>query len=141
MLTRQFQVAVPPRFMLVPDVRNHLAAGCESERLVRRLCQVCHQPKRAGETAVAQGSVRIWEPVGCPQCAGTGYQGRLLLAEMLTLQQPLRRAILARSDTASLEAAVVDLCRETIWTAAQRAVQDGYTTPEEIERVMGLESS
>jgi type II secretory ATPase GspE/PulE/Tfp pilus assembly ATPase PilB-like protein len=62
-----------------------------NQRLVRRLCPAC-----AGEKGV---------PEGCERCAKTGYQGRLLLAEMLTLDAPLRQAILARSDTATLEAA------------------------------------
>src|SRR5262249_9152641 len=57
-----------------------------NQRLVRRLCAAC-----------AGG--------GCAACAGSGYRGRLLLAELLTLDHPLREAILARSATAALEAA------------------------------------
>ncbi len=68
---------------------------------------------------------------------GTGYQGRILLAELLTLDAPLRQAILARSDTAALEAAARPADRATIWTAADHAVAEGRTTFAEVERVLG----
>jgi general secretion pathway protein E len=73
----------------------------------------------------------------CERCAGTGYHGRLLLAELLTLTAPLRQAILARSDTGALESAVNEPGRCTIWTAADEAIANGRTTPEEIEHVLG----
>ncbi len=72
---------------------------------------------------------------GCPQCAGTGYHGRLLLAELLTLNAPLRQAILARSDTAQLEAAAK--ARWTLASQAAEVVAKGWTTQQEIERVLG----
>src|SRR5947209_7885101 len=94
-----------------------------NQRLVRRLCPVC--------------SVTSAEPVGCDQCARTGYRGRLLLAELLALDAPLRQAILARSDTAQLEAAAARPGRRTLRVAAAEAVAAGLTTPAEIERVLG----
>jgi len=97
-----------------------------NQRLVRRVCAACREP--------AGGH---WEARGCDRCMGTGYQGRLLLAELLTLDAPLCQAILARSDTATLEAAARPTHGATIWTAADDAVADGRTTPAEIERVLG----
>jgi type II secretory ATPase GspE/PulE/Tfp pilus assembly ATPase PilB-like protein len=91
-----------------------------NQRLVRRRCPAC--------------------AAGCERCAGTGYRGRLLLAELLTLDAPLRQAVLARSDTAALEAVAGRPGRRTLRDAAARAVADGLTTPEEIERVLGPHS-
>jgi type II secretory ATPase GspE/PulE/Tfp pilus assembly ATPase PilB-like protein len=91
-----------------------------NQRLVRRACPEC--------------SAR---PEGCDRCAGTGYRGRLLLAELLTLDASLRQAILARSDTATLEAVAGGCGRPTLRAAAARAVADGLTTSAEIERVLG----
>ncbi len=93
-----------------------------NQRLVRRLCPACPRPE-----------------AGCDRCAGTGYQGRLLLGELLTPDDRLRRAILARSDTTALEAAAGPE-RPTLWTAAGRAVVEGTTTWPEIERVLGPRS-
>jgi type II secretory ATPase GspE/PulE/Tfp pilus assembly ATPase PilB-like protein len=89
-----------------------------NQRLVRRLCPAC---------SVA----------GCEHCARTGYRGRLLLAELLALDAPLRQAILSRSDTAQLEVVVARSGRPTLRAAAGKAVAAGLTTPAEIERVLG----
>ncbi len=93
-----------------------------NQRLVRRVCPACR-----GKAADA----------GCGECAGTGYRGRLLLAELLALDPPLRQAVLARSDTATLEAGAGRSGRQTLRQAADEAVAAGLTTQEEIERVLG----
>ena len=100
--------------------------GILNQRLVRRLCASCR--RQAGSD---------WEAVGCGQCAQTGYQGRLLLAELLFLTEPLRQAILARADTTALEAAAQIGRGPTIRSAARQAVENGGTTRQEIERVLG----
>ena len=58
-------------------------------------------------------------------------------AELLTVEEPLRQAILAKSDTSALEAAASRSGGATIWSAADDAVAKGMTTLEEIERVLG----
>ena len=96
-----------------------------NQRLVRRLCVSCRKQTESSQ----------WQAVGCPQCADTGYHGRLLLAELLTLSPALRQAILARSDTAALESAA-----QSPWTLAGQAAHataEGWTTRHEIERVLG----
>jgi type II secretory ATPase GspE/PulE/Tfp pilus assembly ATPase PilB-like protein len=97
-----------------------------NQRLVRRLCRKCRRPAGAH-----------WEAAGCDACAGTGYHGRLLLAELLPINDVLRQAILDRADTATLEMAAGRAGRPTVWTAADQAVAGGLTTPPEIERVLG----
>jgi general secretion pathway protein E len=91
-----------------------------NQRLVRRLCEACRNPA-----------------AGCEQCAGTGYRGRLLLAELLLIDDTLREAILARADTNTLETIAQRTKRSTLWTAVEEAVAAGLTTTSEIERVLG----
>jgi type II secretory ATPase GspE/PulE/Tfp pilus assembly ATPase PilB-like protein len=117
---RLLEMGIEP-YLLTSGLR-----GILNQRLVRRLCAACRQP--AGPA---------WRARGCEQCAGTGYQGRVLLAELLTLDASLRQAILERSDTTALEAAANRSGRETIWTTAERTVAEGLTTVAEIERVLG----
>ena len=100
--------------------------GILNQRLVRRLCASC---RRRVDSS--------WEAVGCEQCTQTGYQGRMLLAELLFLTESLRQAILARSDTTALEAAAGISRSPSIWSAARQALENGLTTRQEIERVMG----
>jgi type II secretory ATPase GspE/PulE/Tfp pilus assembly ATPase PilB-like protein len=89
-----------------------------NQRLVRRLCPRC-------------------SGTGCDHCTGAGYRGRVLLAELLTVEDPLREAILARSDVATLEASAARPGRRTLWDSAAQAVEEGRTTWPEIERVLG----
>jgi type II secretory ATPase GspE/PulE/Tfp pilus assembly ATPase PilB-like protein len=115
--------------------------GILNQRLVRRLCPDC----RGGREFAPAGNERQRNELrstgeaaaGCERCGGTGYQGRLLLAELMTVAEPLRQAILAKSDTAALEAAAGRAGGPTIWSAANDAITAGLTTMEEIERVLG----
>ena len=111
--------------------------GILNQRLVRRVCPACRVPAVPCDSQPTVAPRSACTAAGCEQCLGTGYRGRLLLAELLTLDDPLRRAILAKSDTAALEAATGATTRSTIWTAAEEAVAAGLTTRAEIERVLG----
>jgi type II secretory ATPase GspE/PulE/Tfp pilus assembly ATPase PilB-like protein len=100
--------------------------GILNQRLVRRLCPDCRRQVQS-----------VWEAAGCGRCAQTGYQGRLLLSQLLMIGEPLRQAILAKADTPALEATASRDGGLTIWSAANEAAANGLTTLEEIERVLG----
>lgn len=123
-INRLLEMGIEP-YLITSSMR-----GILNQRLVRRLCPECRQRADVGEVAG-------FKPVGCPRCAGTGYQGRLLLAELLTLDALLRQAILSRSDTEALEAASSLSGRETIWHAADHALREGSTSPAEVLRILG----
>ena len=61
--------------------------GILNQRLVRRLCSVCR--RQAQTTAAVPRAKQAWRAVGCEHCAGTGYRGRVLLAELLVLDAAL----------------------------------------------------
>src|SRR5262249_55072289 len=82
------------------------------------------------------------EAVGCPSCSGTGYRGRLVLAEIL-IPHPgeLGRAILSRTDVNRPEALAVRAGMVSRWDRAYRAVEAGQTSPAEVRRVLGFSDS
>jgi type II secretory ATPase GspE/PulE/Tfp pilus assembly ATPase PilB-like protein len=110
-----------------PYLLTSALKGILNQRLLRRRCGACRQPPGR----------RGWGEGGCEQCAGTGYRGRLLLAELLTIDPALRQAIRDKADTAALEAAAGGAGRRTVRAAAAEAVAAGLTTAEEVERVLG----
>ena len=113
-----------------------LAILCQ--RLVRRLCSCAGQTTDAdARLGLPVETVRI--PVGCDECGGTGYRGRMVLPEMILLQQTdIGRAILSRSDAARIEELAVEAGLVNQWERACRAVREGTTSPAEIRRVFGV---
>ncbi|GAG07086.1 unnamed protein product [marine sediment metagenome] len=82
---------------------------------------------------------RVMIPRGCDRCGGTGYLGRFLLTEMLTLaRDELAHAVLARSEAAVIERLAVGAGMVSRWQRAARAVDEGMTSPAEVRRVLGF---
>ncbi len=96
--------------------------GVLNQRLVRRVCPSC-------------------QASGCSACGETGYQGRLLLAELVSMRAPLRKAILARADLDGLTEAARESGETGLRAAGQRAVEANLTTLQELDRVLGPQSS
>lgn len=71
--------------------------GAVAQRLVRRLCNRCKKEhlttplemKRLG----LKEPVKVYEPVGCPNCNNTGYKGRVGIFEIITLDDNVKEII------------------------------------------------
>jgi general secretion pathway protein E len=100
--------------------------GILAQRLLRRLCTHCREPDgshwRAGP--------------GCGQCRGTGYRGRLVVAELLVFDDRLRELILARAPISALKQAAREQGMASLREAAQGHVMQGETSQEEVDRVV-----
>jgi general secretion pathway protein E len=106
-------------------------AAVLNQRLVRRLCPACRRRE-------ADGS---WLAVGCTQCLQTGYRGRVLLADMVEMNAPLRQALLAKADLDALEKALAAGDERPGATrfslVAGSLLSDGITTRDELEKAIG----
>ncbi len=109
-----------------------------SQRLLRRLC-VCAQFSQAAEARLGL-HVEQWKvPVGCAACGQTGYQGRIVLTEMLQPGQvDVATAILNQADATELHRLAVQAGMRTQWSRALEAVNQGLTSPAEVRRVLGM---
>ena len=74
--------------------------GVIAQRLVRRLCPTCKQPRLVeDEERIVLGvpedeeDVIIYEPSGCPLCNDTGYSGRIGVYEMMPVSKALQSVI------------------------------------------------
>lgn len=109
---RLLEMAVEP-FVLTTAVRGVLA-----QRLLRRTCGAC-------------------SAAGCDACRGTGYRGRVVVAEWVAMAPALRDAIHGRADGGRLAAAAREAGFDDLRAAADRLVAAGTTTSEEVDRVLG----
>ncbi|MFA6180004.1 MAG: GspE/PulE family protein, partial [Candidatus Methylopumilus sp.] len=117
--------------------------GILAQRLVRLNCSHCAMPytpsaELLAESAIsaeAASSMKFLKGQGCGQCRGSGYKGRMAVAELLILDDEIREMIVARDPIRKLKETArrkgLRLLRET----AVEAVANGKTTLEEINRV------
>jgi type IV pilus assembly protein PilB len=95
-LTRMVDMGVKP-YAIASTVSLIIA-----QRLARRLCNNCKQPKEIpAEALLKEGfreeeldGLRIFGPVGCSQCTD-GYKGRVGIYEVLPVTEAIGRIILA----------------------------------------------
>jgi general secretion pathway protein E len=109
-----------------------------NQRLLRRLC-ACAEPSEREEDRLGLDVQQVKVPRGCEACGGTGYSGRFLLVEMLTLDRgELARAVLDRADTATIERLATAGGMVDRWQRACQAVNQQITSPSEVRRVLGF---
>jgi general secretion pathway protein E len=122
--------------------------GIMAQRLVRRLCLDCRRPVPAVPELIARfdldrfggdGPLTLYEPGGCRACRGTGYLGRLAIAELLAPDETTHRLILARSPHAEIQSAACAAGMETMYENGLRHAIAGTTSLSEILRSIRLE--
>jgi len=115
--------------------------GVIAQRLVRKLCPKCKRARLAKpEENLILGKnyddqITIYEPVGCPMCAETGYFGRIGVYEIMEITQELKRVIATKGSTGTIQdLAIADGMKTLRWSAAEY-VLDGTTSIAEMMRV------
>lgn len=112
--------------------------GILCQRLFRQLCAcACWTEDETDRLGYAVERVRV--PVGCAACDGTGYRGRLLLAELLDSRDAsVGPAILARASAAEIQSLAIQSGMQSIGRRALQAITDGRISPAEARRVLGF---
>ncbi len=127
-------------------IESYLVASCLvgvlAQRLVRRVCAHCAAVPALSEEALAwlgmpgraeMSSMR--QGRGCQECRDSGYRGRIGIFELLSVDEPVRRHIQARSPASLIRAAAVDGGMRTLRDDGVEKIVGGITTVDEVERV------
>ncbi|UUX48619.1 GspE/PulE family protein [Nisaea acidiphila] len=130
---RLMDMGIEP-YLLSASLRAVLA-----QRLVRRLCPECGGKERVEEVAATRlglpSGSEIGKAVGCPRCHQTGYRGRLVLSEIMPMDELLEAAIAGRADASRLRSVLdKDL---SMLADARRRLLAGETTAGEVLAVLG----
>lgn len=109
-----------------------------NQRLVRALCECAVWSERP-EDCLGLDVYRSRVPQGCEACGGTGYAGRIVLAELLLPRHDeTGRAILQRADSSTIDAKAVAAGMIAHGQRAVEAVAAGRTSAAEVRRTFGF---
>jgi general secretion pathway protein E len=117
--------------------------GIWAQRLLRRVCPRCSKPHApsAGElqsAGLSQEQIRAGHLVrgtGCGDCRGTGYKGRLAIAEVLLMNDRLRQMVSSRAPIEELKHEARRTGTRYLREIALDLALAGETTLEEVCRV------
>lgn len=134
------------RFMhMGVDAYNFVSAvnGIMAQRLIRAVCKHCAEDFYPDELLLHESAITAEQAAGmhfkfgrgCGHCRGTGYRGRIAVAELLTLNDELREMIIAREPIRKLKEAAKRTGMRTLRESAIEVAGNGITTLQEINRV------
>jgi type IV pilus assembly protein PilB len=128
-----------------PYITSSALVGVVAQRLARRLCPKCRKRcKVSPETALAAGfseeevgsGLRLYKAVGCEECSGTGYRGRVGLFEIMEMNEDLQRLFLRQAPAEQLRATALQAGMRSLRRDALDKVKAGVTTLDEVARVV-----
>ncbi|XXF11041.1 Flp pilus assembly complex ATPase component TadA [Pseudomonas sp. D2-3] len=132
-VTRLRDMGIEP-FLIASCLRGVLA-----QRLVRRLCNCAERrPLQAAERQLLPelaGLDHSFHPVGCAQCQGSGYQGRLGLYEFIELDDGLIALLYSGASEVSMHAYLEDR-RQSLAAMACDCLGRGDTSLAEVLRAV-----
>lgn len=140
-LPRLLDMKVEP-FLVASTV--NIAIG---QRLVRKICEHCKESHDITEgerkslseilpRGMLENAKKLYKGKGCAECLNTGYHGRMVINEVLTVDGEIREAILNKSSAAVIKAIAVKNGMVPMIEDGVRKALAGHTTIEEIIRVV-----
>ncbi len=118
--------------------------GILAQRLVRTLCTHCRGAHPALPEVVDEMQLRrytqadpvmLYRPVGCEECGGTGYMGRISIVELLVMSDAIRSMIMRHVTAGEIRQQAIAEGMQTMYENGLSKTVVGVTTIEEVLRV------
>ena len=114
--------------------------GVLSQRLVRRICTNCLEPDPEGAEKLSSRQfpvkpsedAKFYRGKGCDQCNNTGYRGRTIVYEFLSINEKIKRAIIKQETASKINILAVENGMRTLEHTALQKAEQGVTSVEEI---------
>jgi type II secretory ATPase GspE/PulE/Tfp pilus assembly ATPase PilB-like protein len=118
-----------------------------AQRLVRTICHHCKRPAKVSRALLEESGLdpalefthTFYEGIGCIECGGTGYKGRMAICELLDLTDSIREMILERRPTSEIKKKAREEGMRFLRESAVERVMSGITTLREINKVTFVE--
>ena len=139
-ITRLIEMDIEP--FLVGSALDCVVA----QRLGRRLCERCKQQYtptneqmvslRVGFDPNVHPLPTLHKAVGCSACSNTGYRGRIAIHEVMLVTEEIERLAVQRASSADITRAALEQGMISLRQDGWMKVQLGFTTIEEVLRVV-----
>src|SRR3989344_3220793 len=117
------------------------------QRLVRRICEGCKVQKNITEAEynslvdvlgkdIVGSSKKFYKGSGCDNCNLTGYRGRLVIDEVMVIDDEISEAILKKGSSSDIKNIAVKNGMTTMIEDGIRKAAKGMTTIQEVLRVI-----
>ncbi len=123
-----------------PYLISSTLEGVMAQRLIRTICKHCKQPvevdrnRLPADFALPKDHV-LYHGVGCRECRGTGYSGRLGIFELLVMSDEVRDLVVQRTNASALRTCAQKHGLRLLHQSGWEKVLAGETTIEEVLRV------
>ena len=124
--------------------------GIVAQRLLRAVCTHCATPAEVAPEQLARqgipadrldlGRAKFMQAVGCAHCRGTGYKGRLAIAETLEMDDDIRDLLVRQAPISQIKQVARGKGFMSLRDSAVSLAMQGQTTVEEINRVTPREN-
>ena len=135
-LPRLHDIGVPPEILAGNII------GIVGQRLIRLLCDHCKKPRVSEDFEQiilgVDDAIELYSPQGCDRCSNTGYRGRTLVMEVLSLNDDLDELISTQATMQQFRKVAKQHNFKTMSEDGLRLVREGRTTIEELSRVVDL---
>ncbi len=115
--------------------------GVLSQRLVRKVCNACKEPYSPPEFEkeyLKDPTIEtLYRGKGCEVCNNTGYLGRTLVYELLTVNRELSTLIEKEADPSLISERAASSGHINMLDIMTEKVKQGITTYEEAVRILG----
>jgi len=129
-----------------PEIMAGNIIGVVAQRLVRVLCPHCKEAVKPNDDerkilGINQSeAVQIFKHKGCKRCGFTGYRGRMAILEILRVDSDMDALIARRAHLDELRKLALQKGFVTLADDGVRRILEGYTSIEEVMRVIDLTS-
>jgi len=131
-ITRLVDIGVQS-YLLTPSLVCILA-----QRLARKLCPKCkepYEPSPEHHGGIKFKSDLIYKAKGCEECNSTGYKGRLVVAEVMVIDDEIRTLITNGATSGAINDAARKNGMSSIFESGIKLIEKGQTTFDEICRI------
>ncbi|MGB1229906.1 MAG: GspE/PulE family protein [Holosporaceae bacterium] len=111
-----------------------------SQRLLRLLCPLCKEASQDVPKPFLKGethTMMFYQKRGCEACGGTGYKGRVPVAEVVLCDETLKDALLKGGHRSTLYRCVQMQQTTSLWQSARGLLLKGLVSFDECVRVLG----